>query len=658
MTTIDIIKNKSDDIATQIMQKAKKRGYICPFCDNGAGKDGDGITLNPKGNYYKCFKCGFSGSIIDLVGAVNNINLDADIKRAIDICCDYLHIINDYDLNTNYNKSFKSQKATLPKVIDPPTPPPPLEDLSYYFRKCQDMLMKSEPAQTYLKSRGLSLDSITKCGLGFDPNWVHPRSPKMQPTARIIIPRSTICYTARNIDPNGDPSYKAMKTTGNDIFNLKALKSSLDEPIFVTEGEFDCLSIIECKRESISIGGTGGVNELVNYLKANPDVRKHLIITLDNDKAGIDAKDKLVNALKSFYPNYSIASISDGYKDVNEALQGNKPQLMDKIEQVRLQTLRPHNVKEYLLKGFSADIVSQKNIKKTGFENLDTEIDGLYNGLYVLGAVSSLGKTTFIHQLADQMIANGEHVLFFSLEQSRMELVSKSLSRLTAKADQMTAINSLSIRRGFKHDSLSKAYKEYLDDADKLSVIEGNFNCNINTVKDITINYINTNKVSPIVIIDYLQILQPAPDQPPKMSLKETIDINITELKRLSRDYNLTVIAISSVNRGNYLTPIDFESFKETGGIEYTADVVWGLQLQVINDDLFNKTTGTKEKREKLKDAKAESPRKIELVCLKNRYGIASYTVGFKYFPMWDLFLQDDDYNNNNSRKFTKGTIR
>ena len=26
------------------------------------------------------------------------------------------------------------------------------------------------------------------------------------------------------------------------------------------------------------------------------------------------------------------------------------------------------------------------------------------------------------------------------------------------------------------------------------------------------------------------------------------------------------------------MTPVDFESFKESGGIEYTADVVWGLQ--------------------------------------------------------------------------------
>ena len=39
-----------------------------------------------------------------------------------------------------------------------------------------------------------------------------------------------------------------------------------------------------------------------------------------------------------------------------------------------------------------------------------------------------------------------------------------------------------------------------------------------------------------------------------------------------------------------------------------------------------------------LREAKAENPRLVELVCLKNRYGISSYKVGFSYYPQYDLF--------------------
>lgn len=75
--------------------------------------------------------------------------------------------------------------------------------------------------------------------------------------------------------------------------------------------------------------------------------------------------------------------------------------------------------------------------KSTGFKTLDEVIDGgLYPGLYVLGAPSSAGKTTFCIQLCDGMARRGERVLFFSLEMSREEIVSKSVSRLTYELDK------------------------------------------------------------------------------------------------------------------------------------------------------------------------------------------------------------------------------
>ena len=141
------------------------------------------------------------------------------------------------------------------------------------------------------------------------------------------------------------------------------------------------------------------------------------------------------------------------------------------------------------------------------------------------------------------------------------------------------------------------------------------------------------------------------------MSAKETVDSTVTELKRISREHDLTVFVISSVNRANYLAPIDFEALKESGGIEYTADVIWGLQLQCLNDDLFsNPNTKIKEKRQKIREEKAANPRKIELLCLKNRYGIANFSCGFNYYPALDLYTQankEDFYQSYGEDAFT-----
>ena len=142
----------------------------------------------------------------------------------------------------------------------------------------------------------------------------------------------------------------------------------------------------------------------------------------------------------------------------------------------------------------------------------------------------------------------------------------------------------------------------------------------------------------PVIFIDYLQILQGEADK--RQSSKELIDSTITELKRISRELDLTVFVISSLNRMNYLTPVSFEALKESGSIEYSADVIYGLQLRCINEDNpFGKEGKLKEKREKIREAKAANPREIELLCLKNRYGISSFSCYFNYYPANDLFI-------------------
>jgi replicative DNA helicase len=60
-----------------------------------------------------------------------------------------------------------------------------------------------------------------------------------------------------------------------------------------------------------------------------------------------------------------------------------------------------------------------------------------------------------------------------------------------------------------------------------------------------------------------------------------------------------------------------------------------------MNEDLFDKKEGIAEKRARIRRAKAEAPRRIQLLCLKNRYGIANFSCNFKYYPKYDLFVPD-----------------
>lgn len=315
------------------------------------------------------------------------------------------------------------------------------------------------------------------------------------------------------------------------------------------------------------------------------------------------------------------------------------------MEQDKSQSDIPHirrfNMATYYDKQFASDVQDFRKSGKlqSGYANLDT-ITNLYPGLYVIGAISSLGKTTFIHQMGEQIAESGNHVLFFSLEQSTLELASKSIARSIAKEDATDGLSSLQIRRSDLSDSrILSAIDRCKVYSDKITIIECSFRATIDDIANTVHAYVDHYKVKPIVIIDYLQVIQP--NQENRMTTKDTVDYHVKRLKELQTEYQLTMIVISSLNRQNYMTAIDFESFKESGGIEYTADVIWGLQLQCIHEKLFSSQNKINEKRQRIKEAKREIPRKIELVCLKNRFGISSYTCQFDYYPNFDLFKSD-----------------
>lgn len=488
-----------------------------------------------------------------------------------------------------------------------------------------------EAGKEYFKKRGISPEIIDKYKLSIGS--VNKLYDKYNGT-RAIIPiweaGNVVYWNARALEAT--PQIKYLKAPGSSTyFNIDHLREASEgETIVITEGEFDALSLETIGIRAIAIGG---VQNYENLTKLNTRKDLNILTAFDNDEKGQQ------------YQGTNKIKIPEQYKDLNEWLQLDRASFETSIPN-QIQTLKnPDTLFNYMQGGLMADITRYKQFKnkKTGYKYLD-EITSLYPGLYVIGGLSTLGKTTFIHQMADQIAEQGEHVIFFSLEMAKLELITKSLARLTVFDENghnfSNGVNALQIRLNDipseKRNTVQAAIKNYAEISKRFSVVEGNFDTNITTIREYVERYTATNKVNPVVIIDYLQII---PGREQDRSDKERIDGVVTELKRISRDYNIPVIVVSSLNRQNYLTPIDFESFKESGGIEYTADVIWGLQLQAVTEELFNSQGDIKKKRERITEAKKASPRKIDLVCLKNRNGISNYTCSFDYYPKYDVFV-------------------
>jgi replicative DNA helicase len=293
----------------------------------------------------------------------------------------------------------------------------------------------------------------------------------------------------------------------------------------------------------------------------------------------------------------------------------------------------------------------------TDFSNLDALLDGgLYPGLYVVGAVSSLGKTSFMLQMADQIAAQGTDVIYVSLEMAPSELVSKSISRMTyqlCEGKTYAAKTARGITSAARYAKYSKEEKDLIGSAiveysrtiaGNMYFLQGVGDVGVQKVKKFVADHEKYIGKKAVVMIDYLQILAP---HDPKYSDKMNTDKSVLELKRMSRDFNIPVVAISSFNRDSYSSEVSMSAFKESGAIEYGSDVLIALQPQGMLRG-YRKDTIAKNADIMIECKKAKHLRKVEAVILKNRNGATETKAGFEYRPMFNLFDPDRKYKQDN----------
>ena len=292
---------------------------------------------------------------------------------------------------------------------------------------------------------------------------------------------------------------------------------------------------------------------------------------------------------------------------------------------------------DFFLNHFNSEIDNMKNyaLRKTGFDNLDL-LQFFNPGLYVIGATPAAGKTTFCWQLLEQLARNGETCIYCSYEMSKLELFAKSVARELFIRVPSTNLTAADIRRGAHSIQLDNTIKDFGASSLDLSVFELQDE-SIDDLLSLLRPFCMNKTKAPIVCLDYLQIVPNS-----RESAKLGIDDSVRKLKKFQRDTNTTFIVISSFNRTNYVHSVSFESFKESGNIEYTADVVWALQLNLMNSiQGFNDLS---ELRKRIDKAKKQQPRQINLKCLKNRQG-TNYDCFFNYFSAHDYFEPCEKFN-------------
>lgn len=655
-------------ISDELQPSRKERGkYLCPLC--GSGSHGSSSTaafsIESDGIHGKCFSCQFYGDLFDLIAARDGISI-AEATRAM---------IDKYEPGAARSRSSAAEdfSPSYRPSEEPSAPPPPAaaaaRDFTEEIKRAHAALKGSE-GERYLMSRGLTLETLERFNMGYEPAHYFPGAHTSHPAIMFPYDRGGHYVGWRAIGAHFPGCFDKPKTAeaGEEpVFNAGALYYG--GPVFVVESQLDAITIEQEGGRAVAIGG-GGLRKLEKQV-AKKAPAGTLILCFDNDEPGREDYEKAAAMLTEKGLPFIKGDICGDAKDPNdllqrggEALRQNIASALETVEQERKKAEEERRAQrqQESAAGYIGHFLEELRQSKaapaiaTGFPGLDKILDGgLYPGLYIIGAITSLGKTTFTLQLCDQIAAGGHDVLFFSLEMARQELTAKSVSRLTYELSrrrglpQQQAKTTRGILASRRWENYSREELELMAAAideyrDKISahiwIYEGVGNIGVEQIRAEVERHIAITGRLPIVVIDYLQILAPV-DM--RASDKQNTDKNVLELKRLSRDKGIPVFGISSLNRDNYTAPINNAAFKESGAIEYSSDVLIGLQLSGM-DYQEGETDKNRDKRirELFKEQKAKGNQGgaelLQLKILKNRNGKSGTDALFLYYPMFNHY--------------------
>lgn len=637
--------------------KAGRYHYTCPFakCDTGTkGSRTGAFTYYPNTERFYCHACENGGDIYDLMQQI-----EPERENAPDPIGAYLLA----------ERRYKGQEPAPRVKATPPDPPAQQQDQKTAstetesdWRRQFDLEMScpawySKEGRAYLTARGITGETSLQFDLKHDTS---------EGKNVLIIPYkgdTAYFYNSRNMKPDAQVKYyKHGRQTR--LFNQDALYTHGQGHLFITEGEIDAMSITQAGGQAIALGSTGGADLLIRVLAEQP-TQKPLILALDQDAAGQGATDKASEGLARLGIPHSTYHIGGAYHDANDLLvKGGQQALAEEIhkaiEHAQQAPATPtHNtdtqqttpdpyrdrVSNYLPQ-YTKAIKEGTKLREptpTGFRPLDDALSGgIFTGFYIVGADSNIGKTTLLLQLADNIASQGRDIAYYSFEQSRDELITKSIARIIfqqqiesvpinkraehAKAFSLTPLEILKGNTEGHQGELERAIAYYRDKishnlylSDELIPAE---EIEARTEAHAIANA-KQGKKPPLVIIDYFQILPYGQGQGGE--IRQHLDRAIGTLRRIATRHKTAVIIISSTNRPNYNKDAGLSALKETSALEYGADIVAMLTYTAAMDGKFT---------EKAKRAEREKDSiSIAFKLIKGRLIKANTAVSFNFYP-------------------------
>jgi len=239
-------------------------------CPVHQGSNPTQFSVDPDKNCWRCFTCEAGGTIVDLVAALEGVDLHEAGVRIMEWF--------GADATASYSGAGQAIPAR-PK----PAPSPPLA-----FRLTLD------PGHPYLTERGLAPETVAAFGLGYCSHGML--------AGRIAVPihdaaGRLVAYAGRW---PGEPPPEVAKyllppsfAKSLVLFNLhRVLAATADGPLIVVEGFFDCMRLWQAGYpRTVALMGTSLSDAQAARILAMAGPAGRVLLAFDEDDAGRKARE-------------------------------------------------------------------------------------------------------------------------------------------------------------------------------------------------------------------------------------------------------------------------------------------------------------------------------------------------------------------------------
>ncbi len=551
---------------------------ICPYCHGGRHRDKHTFFLNIEKHVFSCHRgsCGATGTFSELAKLYN--------ERA------------DYIIDM-YKERFDL-----------------LDQKKEYKKPAMKLVKLSQQAEDYLRLRKISLTTATHFNIQSDSkgNIIFPYYDENNEHVlnKIRIPRKFI---------KGKDKTKIWQEGGGTpvLFNMNRIKQ--DEPILITEGEWDCLSAYEAGYKnvvSIPFGteNMDWINECWEWLEGC----KQFILWFDSDKAGKKSVEKVAKKLGID----KCKKIVSDEKDANIILYKYGPQkILDYINNAQFFPI------DNLLK---MSDVKRKDVDRIlyGDKFLDYFLGGCRGGeLVVWTGKRGSGKSTFLNQTLADTIEQKVKCFIYSGELDNSK-VKQWLDRQIAGEkyivkykDQLTGREEYGVHPDTEK-LISKWYSEYL-------YCYGEDGSNdIETLIEI-MSYAYKRYDIRRFVIDNLKTLKSTKEE----DYFRQQGFIVNRLKSFARKYDIHVDLVAHPKK----TPNDIVEDEDVGGVSDIIDLADNvIAIARITDKMIDKAS--KKEKEKLENNDGL------IIIRKNReYGDTDMENFYKFNSISKRFYVDAD---------------